>query len=113
WHLDYRRVAVIGLAVGKGELQCFGHMVDVIRAVLPEAGEIGALEQCQSLQQDRPLAPSAASEDFEIAEPAALRRADRRAVLGEVLGREKTAFLSHEGDNLAGDVAAVERVARR
>ena len=92
-HLDHRRVAVIGLAVGKGELQRLGQVVDVVGAVVAEAGEIGALEQGQGLQQHRPLAPGAAGEDFEIAKPAALGRADRRMVLGEILGRQQPALL--------------------
>src|SRR5439155_3306268 len=59
------------------------------------------------------LAPGAAGEDFEIAKAAPLRWADRRVVAGEVLGREEAAFGLHKGDDLLGDVAAIERVARR
>src|ERR1700730_17514713 len=42
-----------------------------------------------------------------------LGRTHRRAVLGEVLGRQEPALLFHEGDDLAGDVAAVESIACR
>ena len=66
-HLDLGRVAVIGLAVGKGELQRLGQLVDVVGAVLTETREIGSLEQCQGLQKNGSLAPGAAGEDFEIA----------------------------------------------
>src|SRR5204862_3501585 len=61
----------------------------------------------------RSLAPGAAGEDFEIAEAAALGRPDRRMIAGEVLGREEAAFGLHKGDDLLGDVAAIEGVARR
>ena len=88
-----RRVGVIGLAVGEGELQRLGQMVHVIGAVMAEAGEVDALKQRQGLQQHRPLAPGAAGEDVEIAKAAALRRADRRAVFGQVLGRQQPALL--------------------
>ena len=85
----------------------------VIGAVVAERLDIGAFEQRQSLQQDRSLAPGAAGEDFEIAEAAALGRPDRRMIAGEVLGREEAAFGLHKGDDLLGDVAAIEGVARR
>ena len=88
-------------------------MVDVVRAVLPETGKIGPLEQCEGLQQDRSLAPCPAGDDFEISEATALRWTDRRAVIGEIFGREEPAFLLHEGDDLTGDVAAVEGIACR
>ena len=80
---------------------------------MTEAREIGAFQQSQRLQQDWSLAPRAASKDFEIAKVAPLGRANRRAILGEVFGREQPALLFHEGDDFARDVAAVERVARR
>jgi hypothetical protein len=78
-----------------------------------ESGEIGSLQQCEGLQQDGPLAPGAASEDFEVAKAAALGRTHRRAVFGEILCRKEAALLLHVGDDLAGDIAAIERIARR
>ena len=77
-HIADSRVGVIGLAVGEGEFQRLGQRVDVVGAVVAERPEIGAFEQCQGLQQRRPLAPRAAGEDFEIAEAAPLGR-DRPA----------------------------------
>ena len=80
---------------------------------MAEGLEVGAFEQGQGLQQDRPLAPGAAGEDFEIAKAAAFGRADRRVVIGQILGRQQPALVLHKGDDLFGDVAAVERVVRR
>ena len=84
----------------------------VIGAVVAERLQVLAFEQRQCLQQHRALAPGAAGEDFEVAKAAALGRADRRAVFGEVLGREQPTLFLHEGDNLPGDVAAIERITR-
>src|SRR5205085_1493802 len=75
--------------------------------------DVGAFEQGQGLQQDRALAPGAAGEDFEIAKAAALGRPDRRMIAGEVLGREEATLGLHKGDDLLGDVSAIEGVARR
>jgi hypothetical protein len=65
------------------------------------------------LQQDGSLTPGAAGEDFEVAKAAALGRADRRVVFGEIFGRQEPALLLHKGDDLAGDVAPIEGVAGR
>ena len=88
--------------------------MDVVRGVVAESGEIGFLEQCgEGLRPDGSLAPGAASEDFEVAKASALGRAHRRAIFREIFGRQEAPLLLHEGDDLAGDVAAIKGVAGR
>ena len=56
-HVDEPRVAVIGLAVGKGELGRLGDDVDEAGAERIHGAQVEAPEQGKLLQEHRPLAP--------------------------------------------------------
>jgi hypothetical protein len=105
-HVPHRRIGVIGLAVGEGQFQRLGQVVDIIGAVVADRLDVGAFEQGQGLQQHRALAPRAASENFQVAKAAALGRADRRVVIGEIVGRQQPALFLVEGDEFLGDIAS-------
>ncbi len=76
-----------------------------------EAVEADLLDQQQGFQQRRSLAPRAAHHHLMPAPEAAHRRFQAGTVVGEVLGREQTAFALVKGDDLPGDVASIEGVA--
>src|SRR5437870_8339726 len=62
-------IAVELVAVREGELQRLADGVDVRGRVVAHALEVEALQDCDRLEQDRPLSPESRLEDFERAVP--------------------------------------------
>ena len=114
-------VAVIGLAIGEGELRALDERVHEVRAERVHRREIEVLEQRELLEEDRALAPGPAFEHRVAVIVERDRVFDARLPAGEVVGREEAAMALARGvehfveaeepvDRL-GDEAAVPGVA--
>ena len=84
-HLHEIRVAVIGLAIGEGELHRLDDMVDEFGTGRAHPGEIDAFEDLQRLQEGRTLAPRADLEDLPVVIGHGGRRLIGRLVIRHVL----------------------------
>ena len=74
-HLHERRIAVVGVAVGVGQLDRFVDRMQVIGGVVTHSPQIDALEDVQRLQEHRPLIPRLCLVDVEAV------KVDRRRLL--------------------------------
>ena len=110
-HLHERRVGVVGVAVGVGQLHRLGHGVHVVGAVVPHRRQVEGLEDVERLQQHRALAREAVLVDGVAAVGRRRRLLDAGEVLGEVAGVERRLVLLQERHHLLGDVALVEAIA--
>ena len=97
-HVDERRIAVEGLAIGIGELQAFDLQVDEVGAGRIHAVEVEALEKGELLQDHRALRPCVRLANSVPAVVVGERRFDRRLPLRHVLSGQ------HAPVGLAGDV---------
>ena len=111
-HLHVLGVAVVGFAIREGELHRLHHHVQGPGRVLPERGEVVALEEVQHLEQHRPLAGEAAGRHLVVVEGGPERGRHLDLEPGEVLVAEQAAFLLVEGGDAPRDRALVEGVAR-
>ena len=59
-HVHEIGVAVVGVAVGEGQLQRLQHGVDVIRGIVAHSLQVAAFQDAQGVEVHRPLAPRAA-----------------------------------------------------
>src|SRR5262249_58942604 len=89
---DVAWIAVVGLAIGEGELDRFRDGVDVVRRVVAERGEVDPVQNLQHLKERRPLAPEAAGQDFVGPEPRTLRRLEADTEPGQVLASQEPAL---------------------
>ena len=105
-------IAVVGLAIGEGELGGLDNGVDVVGGVVAHRGEVEAFEQLELLQEDGALRPGSALEDGHAAVVRARGRLDARGEALEVGGAEQAAVGVGPRDDFARDVAAVEALAR-
>ena len=121
-HVDKIRVAVPSLAIGKGELGAFDDDMDKIGAERVEIAETEPLQQCQLLQQNRPLAPRPAFRHGIAVILEGERRLDRRLPARQVVpsqqpamtsaGRVEHLLVPAKAVDRLGDKAAVPRPAR-
>ena len=86
-HLHERRVGVVGVAVGVGQLHRLGDGVHVVGAVVAHRRQVERLEDVERLQQHRPLAREAVLVDGVAAIGRGRRLLDAGEVLGEVAER--------------------------
>ncbi len=112
-HIDKVRITEIDLAIGRGELQGLDHCVDVAGRIVACATQVHAAQDVQRFQDHRPLRPWSAAINIEAAKPDPARRFDRTAEAGEIILGDPAAILRLMAQDRAGDVAAIERVARR
>ena len=121
-HVVEARVAVVGLAVGEGQLGALGHRVQVLRRVVAHRRQVELCQQRKLLQEHRALGPAGALEDIQSVVVQADRLLEVRLPFGEVfigqqarVGRSAGVFNRIGGDEIddaLGDLALVERVAR-
>ena len=100
------------VAVGKRELQRFGHDVDVLRRIMSKRLQVVVLQDIERHRQHRPLRPRAAGVHFDAVELRFHRRFEFNAELGEILHAHQAADFLVMLDDGCRDVALVERVAR-
>ena len=67
-------------------------------------------EQREDLEQDEPLRVGWDDRDVEVTERAAERREDERAVLRQILDRDRTAGIVEPADVRRADIAPIEGV---
>ncbi len=110
-HVDEFRVAVEGVAIGKGELRRLDLEVDEIRPGRIEAVEVEALEERELLQGRQPLLPGTAFQHRVAAVIVADRRLDRRLPARHVVGGEHAAMRAARGvHHLLRAAEAVDRL---
>ncbi|MNX58533.1 hypothetical protein D3C86_893810 [compost metagenome] len=122
-HIDEGRIAVIGLAVRKGQLHGLRDAVDEFGAGRADARQIHVFQDGERLQEHRPLAPGAG-----LGHGVAVVIVGQRLVVAggparQVVGRDDAAVggsafvhdvgVAGEPVDLFGDEAAIERVAGR
>ena len=110
-HVDEAWVTVIGLAVGRRQLDRLGHLVDVGRRVVAEGVQLAPVEEVELLQQHGTLGPRPAAEDVDVAEAGPDRRLNADPEGGHVLGPQQAAGLAVVAVDGGGDFAAVKGVA--
>ncbi len=107
------RIAIEGFAIGEREFEALRHGVEVIGTVVSRRLKRPGIHDVERLAQHRPLAPGAASVHLGSGEAHRGRVLDRRVEVGEILGRQPSAFLAMECHHRLGDVAAIESVTSR
>ena len=105
----FRRIAVVLLAIGKGELGGLDQEVQVIGAARPHRAQVEAPHDGERLQHRRPLRPEAALVDRRLAEAQADGRLDPGLETLQVGALEQPAALPGEARDLRSDLASVER----
>ena len=83
-HVVEAWVAVVGLAVGEGQLGALNHRVQVLRRVVAHRLQVELLQQGQLLQEHRALGPAGALEDIQTVVVQADRLFEARLPFGEV-----------------------------
>ena len=112
-HVDEIRVAIVGVAVGEGQLQRLQHRVDVLCRVVAHALEVAAFQDAQGVQIHRPLAPRAAGVNVDALVVNHRRNIHADGETGQVVHGEPAALAADEGHHLLGDLARVEQVPGR
>ena len=96
------------VAIGERQFERLEHGVGISGAVVAERPEVVALEQAESLQQNRSLAPRPTGIDVDAGEGDALGLFDLGLELGKVRRRQVSAIVLVIADDGSRDVAAVE-----
>jgi hypothetical protein len=107
------RIAVKGVAVVVGELDCFVNRMQVLRRVVSQRAKIEALEDVQRLEQHRPLIPRSRLVHVESVEVDGDRPLDRAVIRREIFVGEHAAGRTIRVGDASRDVAGVERIASR
>ena len=104
------RIADVGVAIGKRQLERFGNRVKIGRAVVPHLFQIEAFENVQRLQHHEALRVRRAL----VHVNAAIARADRRVlewlIRGQILGGDDAAARLEKRCGVPGKIAAIEHV---
>jgi len=104
------RIAVILLAVGKGQLDGLQHGMKIVRAVVPQRLQVEMFENGKRLQQRRSLIPRTAFVDIRAGITEMHTGFDGNVKALEIRSLQKAAFVLDKAHNLGGDVAAIEGI---
>ena len=107
------RIAVIEVAVGKGEVHRLVQRVDVAGAVVPHRLQVEVLEDVEGLQHHGALHPRGELVDLDSFVRGHHGLFDVDLPVGEVVGRDQRAFLPGSPHEFPRDVTLVEPVVRR